>query len=269
MKRIAIVLLVLCTFGLAMAQTSAGVQCIYDSECGTGYFCKKDICNCQGFGVCAPKSTGGICLQVWIPVCGCDGRTYSNSCFAGLANVNIAYQGECFGGGGCGCIDSDHDGAYANCPPWDCNDYNESINPGATEICDGLDNNCNQFLDEGFDNDGDGMTTCVGDCNDANPTVYFGAPEIVADGIDQDCNLYDLTISVTQAVYARKSRTLTVTATSARGSEAALEVVSYGSMLWNLKKKIWTFSQPGLTAAPAEVIVQGPEGAVAKEVTVR
>ncbi|MCB9302112.1 MAG: HYR domain-containing protein [Lewinellaceae bacterium] len=44
----------------------------------------------------------------------------------------------------------------------DCNDGNAAINPAASEICDGLDNNCNGFTDEGLlatyyrDADGDG-----------------------------------------------------------------------------------------------------------------
>ena len=45
----------------------------------------------------------------------------------------------------------------------DCNDNNAAINPAATEVCDGVDNNCNMMTDEGVqttyyrDMDGDGF----------------------------------------------------------------------------------------------------------------
>lgn len=76
----------------------------------------------------------------------------------------------------------------------DCNDHNASVNPGMAELCDGVDNNCDGNIDEGFtDSDNDGYTVCVGDCNDNNPTINPGALEIPYDGIDQDCSGTDLT----------------------------------------------------------------------------
>ena len=56
--------------------------------------------------------------------------------------------------------DVDNDGFVAEN---DCDDDNPSINPDATELCDGIDNNCDGQVDEGvtqtfyLDNDGDGF----------------------------------------------------------------------------------------------------------------
>jgi subtilisin-like proprotein convertase family protein/regulation of enolase protein 1 (concanavalin A-like superfamily) len=69
----------------------------------------------------------------------------------------------------------------------DCDDFNPNVYPGATEICDGADNNCNSMTDEGFDMDNDGFRTCDGDCDDNNPNVYPGATE-VCNGIDDNCD---------------------------------------------------------------------------------
>ncbi len=70
----------------------------------------------------------------------------------------------------------------------DCNDNNSAINPGATEICDGLDNDCDGNLLPGeVDNDGDGYMVCAGDCDDNDASVNPGATE-VCNGIDDDCD---------------------------------------------------------------------------------
>lgn len=42
------------------------------------------------------------------------------------------------------------------------------------------------------DDDGDGVRVDQGDCNDANATIFPGAPETCGDGIDQDCSGADL-----------------------------------------------------------------------------
>ncbi|MEC7985360.1 MAG: putative metal-binding motif-containing protein, partial [Myxococcota bacterium] len=91
----------------------------------------------------------------------------------------------------------------------DCDDSDDAIFPGASEICDGIDNNCNEAVDENgtlqwyLDADGDGYgdiaqptsscTAPVGyvenalDCDDNNAETHPGATEI-CDFIDNDCN---------------------------------------------------------------------------------
>ncbi|MFQ5606612.1 MAG: MopE-related protein, partial [Candidatus Zixiibacteriota bacterium] len=81
--------------------------------------------------------------------------------------------------------DGDTDGFGAAC---DCNDADPLVNPGALEItCDGIDQNCNGMADDDSDVDGDGISLCSGDCDDSDPAVFPGNPE-VCDGKDNNCD---------------------------------------------------------------------------------
>ena len=85
-------------------------------------------------------------------------------------------------------IDDDGDGASES--EGDCDDGNELVFPGADEVANGEDDNCNDLIDDGtsaYDDDGDGFSEAAGDCNDADKTIYTGAIEVV-DGVDQDCD---------------------------------------------------------------------------------
>jgi hypothetical protein len=77
----------------------------------------------------------------------------------------------------------------ANGLPIDCDDANRYVRSGLTERCDGLDNDCDGWIDDGGsdDADGDGVTACDGDCDDGNPAVHPFALEL-CDSIDHDCD---------------------------------------------------------------------------------
>ncbi len=78
----------------------------------------------------------------------------------------------------------------------DCDDGNRFVSPAASDLCNGVDDDCDAAVDEDFDLDGDGVpgnAPCAGtlgleaDCDDARTDVYPGAPETCGDGVDNDC----------------------------------------------------------------------------------
>ena len=94
------------------------------------------------------------------------------------------------------CIDVDEDGygspGGASCnngAAEDCDDLDSSINPGVTEMCTGVDDNCDgALLVDEVDVDEDGFLICENDCDDTNYLVNPDAFEIPGNFVDEDCN---------------------------------------------------------------------------------
>jgi hypothetical protein len=95
--------------------------------------------------------------------------------------------------------DSDDDGD-ATPDELDCAPLDPSIHLTAAEICDGINQDCDAMIDEGFLNtDGDGLADCIDldddgdgdeddtDCAPLDSAVFNGAIEL-CDGVDQNCN---------------------------------------------------------------------------------
>lgn len=92
------------------------------------------------------------------------------------------------GDGGTPPPETDSDGDGFTVEGGDCDDTDPNVNPAASEVCDGLDNDCDGFVPPvELDFDGDGISECAGDCDDTEASIFTGAPEI-CDGLDNDCN---------------------------------------------------------------------------------
>ncbi len=83
------------------------------------------------------------------------------------------------------CIDPDDDND-GDLDGADCAPLDPTINSGAVELCNGVDDDCNGQIDE-VDVDGDGWSGCGDDCNDTNNQVNPGQSE-VENGVDDDCD---------------------------------------------------------------------------------
>ncbi|MBU0967913.1 MAG: putative metal-binding motif-containing protein [Proteobacteria bacterium] len=200
-------------------------QCLVNNGCGTplnpDFDCIRSDCQVEWenvFGSVPPQcasgdtrvcgSSEGLCEQgietcgengLWSGICVgetapapeiCDGQ--DNNCDGVIDNPTEPRW----------CEDADGDLYTSACteecqqpdPTWipvadslgeDCDDSNDQVHVGAIEICDGLDNDCNGIVDEGFpDNDQDGEMDCV-DPDDDNDGWLD----------EEDCRPFDLAIN--------------------------------------------------------------------------
>ncbi len=192
-----------CTAGMPVAETCNG----QDDDCDTmtdetfpqsGVMCstgRPGICAAGTYG-CAMGSL--VCNQTTMQGAEICNNGLDDNCNGQVDDVMV-----------CNCnsaIDNDFDGAN-QCV--DCADNDGTIRPGAMERCNGRDDDCDMQIDEGFDVDGDGFTTCgtvVGggldprrvDCNDNNAFVFplklddcgAAATPNTANNVDDNCNGY-------------------------------------------------------------------------------
>ena len=142
-------------------------------------------------------------LLLAAPIAACDGGETAGDCPSGWLWDSDSTQ----------CYQKDDDGdGWADV--YDCDDDNPAVHPGAGEICDGVDNDCNGLTDDGDGNvlaetvfyadvDGDGHAGSTfskracdkpegyyptnDDCDDVDASTYPDALEL-CDGVDNDCD---------------------------------------------------------------------------------
>ena len=137
------------------------------------------------------RSIALLVLSIGLVACGPAGRNNppveggacdpgaTEDCFTGQDGTNGV--GPCKGG----TITCESTGMWGRCVG--------EIAPSQELCTDGVDNNCNGKIDEDEDRDGDGITTCGGDCCDSTEcsmpgAVNAGAFDAPGNNVDDDCN---------------------------------------------------------------------------------
>ena len=82
-------------------QDKGGIGDLEIFKCG----CPPDVSECdllmvmaeEAPNICVDSPLDIFCIDVWDPVCGCDGQTYSNACYAAREGITTYISGECNG----------------------------------------------------------------------------------------------------------------------------------------------------------------------------
>ena len=173
-----------------------------DGYSADGYAVMSEDLLCDGAGEAAATAPSGDCD---------DGNANYNP---GALEDDCADPDDYNCDGSSGIVDEDND-AFAACV--ECNDEDPAVHPDATEVCNGLDDDCDGTIDVGAadaqtwygDADGDGytdpdttVTSCDApdgyglasedDCDDSDPERHPHGNDVPGDGIDQDCDGADV-----------------------------------------------------------------------------
>ncbi|MCB9760039.1 MAG: hypothetical protein H6739_09420 [Alphaproteobacteria bacterium] len=191
---------------------SYGDASVTDAACtaGTGYV--SDSTDCDDTSASVYPGATEYCNGVDDD---CDSDTDEDDA-VDVATWYADADGDSYGDASVTDIDCDQPSGYV-ASSTDCDDASASVYPGADEYCNGVDDDCDSDTDEDdavdastwyYDGDADGYgdasvsdvdcdqpTDYVSDstdCDDADADSYPLAPETPYDGVDQDCDGFDL-----------------------------------------------------------------------------
>ncbi len=232
-----------------------------DCDCGWEWHKKQQVWRCNGKYDCE-----GTCRENWwikknLGKGACDEELNceafnwdGGTCEVGF-DCYADLDGDGFGDPDGATMNGTCDSGYAD-NNQDCDDTNSDIHPGASEACDGIDNDCNELIDDGLttstyyqDLDGDGygnpsnsMVGCMApanyvsdntDCNDTNADVNPGAYDVCENGVDENCDGTDKVCGETPNVCANLSDVPLETQVEAAPPVVMLLMDDSGSMDWS------------------------------------
>ena len=174
-----------------------------ESDCG---FCPEICVDQDGDGYGEGCDDGSDCSDNVadihpgaVEICGngvdedCDGD--DTPCVCGDGECQDAESCESCGEdcGDCDCQDADGDRYGPGCPDGpDCNDQDADIHPSAEETCNGVDDNCNQHIDERLEQDCQNHCAIDGQrlCLDGiwGPCIAPDTPREICNRLDDDCD---------------------------------------------------------------------------------